>query len=142
MTTRGVKNNNPGNIRKTEVSWEGEAAVQADPAFEVFTHSWWGLRALAVLLRNYQRKHGLNTVNEIINRWAPPSDNNPTTAYIDFVTNHLGTTRSQRLNLEAYGEVRGLVEAIILFENGSNPYSWEITTGLILAGIEPGETIG
>lgn len=137
MTAKGIRLNNPGNIRKTDITWDGEDPSNVENVFETFKRPWWGIRALAVLLRNYQRKHGLNTVQDIIGRWAPPSDNNPTSAYADFVADHLGVAKTVNLGLEDYTVLRGFVEAIIEFENGNNPYTWEVTTGLILAGVEP-----
>src|SRR3569623_2606085 len=72
--TRGLRNNNPGNIRKTATDWRGEV-VGSDSAFETFATPEAGIRALAVLLRNYQRKYGLRAVRAIITRYAPPSEN-------------------------------------------------------------------
>src|SRR3569832_2780970 len=81
--TRGLRNNNPGNIRKTATDWRGEV-VGSDSAFETFATPEAGIRALAVLLRNYQRKYGLRTVRAIITRYAPPSENN-TESYVSAV---------------------------------------------------------
>jgi len=138
---RGIRNNNPGNIRDTSVPWNGllPGGRDGETTFEVFKASWWGLRALAILLRNYSRKYGLTTVREIINRWAPPSDNNPTSDYVRYVSRKIGRDADATLDMETYDDVRPLVEAIVEFENGEDPYSWEYEAGLILAGIEPGE---
>src|SRR3569623_2227870 len=71
--TRGRRNNYPGIIRKTATDWRGEG-VGSDSAFETFATPEAGIRALAVLLRNYQRKYGLRTERAIITRYAPPSE--------------------------------------------------------------------
>src|SRR3569623_1819955 len=81
--TRGRRNNIPGIIRKTATDWRGEV-VGSDSAFETFATPEAGIRALAVLLRNYQRKYGLRTVRAIITRYAPPSENN-TESYVSAV---------------------------------------------------------
>ncbi len=51
----------------------------------------------AVTLLSYQRQ-SIDTVSDIINRWAPPSDNNNTDAYIKAVCAQLGVTANQQLD--------------------------------------------
>ena len=84
MKTRGIRNNNPANIRRG-CNWQGLAKTQTDKEFCQFVTMTWGVRALLVTLRTYVVKHHLHTVREIITRWSPPSDNNNTEAYIKFV---------------------------------------------------------
>lgn len=81
--TRNQRNNNPGNLRKTNATWEGEVAGD-DPEFEAFDTAASGFRALAKILVRYQEEYGLDTVTLIINRYAPASENN-TDAYIRHV---------------------------------------------------------
>lgn len=94
---RGIRNNNPGNIR-WGADWQGlkkDGKLQ-DPSFCVFKSPVWGIRALAKLLKNYQRLYGLNTPRKIINRYAPPNENQ-TQAYIQSVAHQLGgATRHTR----------------------------------------------
>lgn len=84
MSTRGIRNNNPANIRRG-CNWKGLAKTQTDREFCQFISMTWGVRALLVTLRTYVVKHHLSTYREIITRWAPPSDGNNTEAYIKFV---------------------------------------------------------
>ena len=84
MITRGIRNNNPANIRRG-CDWMGLADKQTDREFCQFVTMTWGVRALLVTLRTYVTKHHLHTVREIITRWAPPSDGNNTEKYIEFV---------------------------------------------------------
>lgn len=84
MSTRGIRNNNPANIRRG-CAWKGLAEKQTDREFCQFVTMTWGVRALLVTLRTYVVKHHLHTVREIITRWAPPSDGNNTEKYIEFV---------------------------------------------------------
>ena len=84
MSTRGIRNNNPANIRRG-CNWKGLAKTQTDREFCQFVTMTWGVRALLVTLRTYVVKHHLHTVREIITRWAPSSDGNNTEAYIKFV---------------------------------------------------------
>ena len=96
------------------------------------------------MLITYQDKRrardgsAIDTVQEIIDRWAPPSDNNPTDAYAEFVRKQLGLAVEQQLDVYNYDTMAGLVKAIIQFENGEQPYTdAQIMKGLVLAGIEP-----
>lgn len=141
---RGIRNNNPGNIRVTGIAWDGEVEslnpTDDETVFEEFRRPWWGIRALAVNLRTYQRKHGCRTLREIISRWAPGHEN-PTDAYMKHVARAVGATPDDALDLSDYFTMRNLVAGIIEFENGKNPYSWEVESGLILAGIEPPQPV-
>lgn len=84
MTPRGLRNNNPLNIRKGN-SWQGERHPQSDPAFEEFETLELGLRAGFIIIFNYLKKRPpINTVSAIISRWAPANEND-TQAYIDNV---------------------------------------------------------
>ena len=81
---RGVRNNNPGNIRKG-IPWDGLASEQDDSAFDQFISPQYGIRALAKLLLAYQDFHGLRTLERMCARWAPASDNNDPLAYAQAV---------------------------------------------------------
>lgn len=121
--TRGERNNNPGNIREIDgVQWKGERATDDDKAFEEFDTPEDGIRALAKILLNYQRKHGLRTVNSIINRWAP-SNENDTLAYVDAVSRQMGVLTMAEIDLESSSRLFDLVKAIIRHENGRVVYS-------------------
>ena len=85
---RGVRNNNPLNIKKGE-KWQGLAEVQTDPVFCQFVSLEYGFRAALKLLGNYitgwgGKRKPANNVSSIIRAWAPPSEN-ATMAYIDKV---------------------------------------------------------
>ena len=124
--TRGERNNNPGNIRlsPTGEPWIGEQANEDDPAFCQFDTPEDGIRALAKTLIAYQRKHNLNTVREMIGRWAPPSEND-TDAYVYAVSQDMDVTPTQALNLNDSATLANLCKAIIRHENGRVIYSDE-----------------
>lgn len=87
-TPRGIRNNNPLNIRKGN-SWIGERYPQMDREFEEFQTIEYGIRAAFKLMRNYISGFGgrsvkYNTIRKLIRRWAPPTEN-ATQRYIDFV---------------------------------------------------------
>ena len=85
-TPRGIRNNNPLNIRHSPSRWQGMAVEQTDPSFVQFRNMAYGYRAACKLLQSYWqrfRKEGKPfTVRTIISRWAPPEDNNDTESYI------------------------------------------------------------
>ena len=84
MSTRGIRNNNPANIRRG-CNWKGLAEKQTDTEFCQFVTMTWGVRALLVTLHTYVVKHKLHTIRDIIYRWAPPQDGNNTEKYVKFV---------------------------------------------------------
>lgn len=119
MEIRGIRNHNPGNIRHGD-KWLGLADNQTDKSFCVFTSPEYGIRAMARVLHNYFIRHGLTTVREIIDRWAPPIEND-TDSYINSVSYALGVTPDARLYVP--DRMTTLVKAIIVHENGVQPYS-------------------
>lgn len=121
-TPRGIRNCNPGNIDRTGDKWQGMAADQSsDSRFVVFVAPHWGIRALAKVLLSYQRKHGLKTIRGIIDRWAPPVENN-TDAYVDQVAKACGVEPDDTIDIENKAVLRALVSSIIKHENGQQPY--------------------
>lgn len=130
-TPRGIRNNNPGNLEKNGIDWQGLSLVQDDSRFYQFATPVWGIRALARVLKTYESKYGLNTITDIINRWAPPHENN-TESYINHVAQLLGVGPHEPF--EVADKLVLLTEAIILHENGENPYSMDtIVEGVSLA---------
>lgn len=137
LLPRGIRNHNPGNIRKSTDPWQGLAKDQTDSQFFVFQSAIYGIRALARTLITYQDKHGLNTIEGIIRRWAPDVENN-TNAYIRAVAQRTGFEANRPLDMHRFDHLKPLAEAIIQHENGQQPYSdTEITKALVLAGVEP-----
>jgi hypothetical protein len=138
---RGIRNNSPGNIDRTtpRTPWQGQVPADqlTDPRFEQFTHPKWGIRAICRVLITYQDKHELASVRGIIDRWAPPRENN-THAYIQAVARKIGVSPDEAISVHDYDVMRELVLAIISHENGQQPYSGAvIDEGLRLAGVVP-----
>lgn len=82
-TPRGIRNNNPLNIRIGN-TWLGEVPNPTDSEFEQFVSVRYGLRAGFYILRRYIRRYGRNTPAKIIRAWAPAVENN-TQRYIEVV---------------------------------------------------------
>lgn len=121
---RGIRNNNPGNIRWGD-DWQGlvPKSERTDKSFCQFTASEYGIRAMIIILRNYEKKHGLNTVRKIINRWAPPVEND-TDAYINSVAKQVGVDADKVIDVTDSRVMIPLLEAVITHENGNQPYDF------------------
>jgi hypothetical protein len=115
---RGVRNNNPGNIRLGQ-AWKGLALEQTDSAFCQFTSMAYGTRAIASIMYTYLRKYGLNTVNQIIHRWAPPEDLNDTSAYVAYVCGVLDVGPDEPIDVTNKDVMAKLIRAIVTQENGA-----------------------
>lgn len=115
---RGIRNNNPLNIRIGNV-WLGEVRDPTDPDFEQFISMIYGVRAGFVLIRRYIRHYHRTTIPQVIAAWAPSNENN-TTAYIDKVCQVSGIERDVQLKFEDEDQMVALVDAMILVECGQH----------------------
>jgi hypothetical protein len=139
MTSRGIRNNNPGNLDfNAAVKWQGQTGLETgvpNPRFAVFSDPKWGIRAIARQLLSYQSQHGIRTVRGLINRWAPPGENN-TGAYVAAVAAGVGVDPDAEIDVDTAAVMTPLVKSIILHENGENPYPDSvIAEGVRLAGV-------
>ena len=115
---RGIRNRNPGNIVVSgwTVRQAGYLGPEPEGRFARFDTMPNGVAALIRLLQTYRSQHGLTTVRGIINRWAPPTEND-TSAYVLAVAKALGTTPDTELP-DAPLTYEGLARAIAAHENG------------------------
>lgn len=121
--TRGISNHNPGNINYHPANqWQGQLPINKaiEPRFCRFISPEYGIRALIKLLQTYHNK-GYNTVNKMINRWAPPNENG-TQDYINYVATRLNMAPNDKLNPFDKNTAFILAKAIIQYENGAQPY--------------------
>lgn len=137
--SRGYRNRNPGNIDFVPANkWVGQLGIEegvARPRFARFASHEHGIRALAMLLMTYHDRHGLNTVRGIINRWAPPKEND-TGAYVKAVAKRVGVLADQTIDTHQFTVMSPLVGAIIRHELGGMPYSdTTMERGIAMAGI-------
>ena len=131
MIPRGIRNNNPLNIRVGNV-WLGEVKNPTDPHFEQFNSMEYGLRAGFVLLRRYIRHYKRLTIEDIISSWAPSNENN-TKAYIDTVVKVSGIPSNRILHYSDKETMCKLVDAMCFVENGKHVSMEKITKGYDLA---------
>lgn len=115
--SRGIRNNNPGNIRLSRTEYLGEVRPSGDKEFKQFISAAWGYRALFVLLHTYSLKHGLRTIEEMIGRYAPPSEND-TVRYVSFVSYRAGIRPDKPLNTLCGTDMKPIAAAISRMENG------------------------
>lgn len=138
ILTRGDKLNNPGNIVHGD-PWQGLADDQPDPKFAKFKTPAWGFRAMAVTLVTYQDRYGIKTINGIVSRWAPKSDNNNDPAYVANVVKNSGFGADEAIDLHNYNDAYKILRAITIQEQGGFEGIYtkaQLDTGCIKAGLQ------
>lgn len=128
---RGIRNNNPLNIRIGN-TWMGERPNPDDTEFEQFVNMECGLRAGFCILRRYIRKYHLNTINLIVSRWAPNSENN-SAAYAKSVSVSMNLDPDTPIEYEDKETMCALVSAMIKVECGKAVPMAKIEKGYSLA---------
>lgn len=113
---RGIRNNNPGNIRKG-IKWLGRVEPGKDASFIEFKTMPYGIRALYIDLIN-KHKGGLKTVRDIIYRYAPSSEN-LTDAYVAFVAKEVGIPANAIFEPKT-STFKKFAAAVARYENGKD----------------------
>lgn len=122
---RGVRNNNPGNVKWTPVNhWVGQ--IGNDGEFCIFDTPEHGIRVIAILIPNYR----LYTVREIITKWSTTDRE----SYIKNVCDHLKVKPDDYIEPTRSWTMVALVEAIIIQECGKLSYYTpeQIRTGVLM----------
>ena len=131
MESRGIRNNNPLNIRRSKDKWQGQinanvnandnnSSLKGDAEFVQFYTMEYGWRAAFVILcRTYYGKYGLKTIRDIVSRWAPAKENN-TEAYIRHVSDYTGISPNKVLGSPQEHPTQWLLigYAMAVVENG------------------------
>lgn len=115
--SRGLRNNNPGNIRISGTKYRGEIQPSQDKAFKQFESMAYGYRAMFMLLYTYQKRHRLHTIRQMIGRWAPPVEND-TEAYVSAVSRDSGVPADSRITATYEAVMVPIVAAMSRVENG------------------------
>lgn len=113
---RGLRNNNPGNIRRNSDVFQGEVNPCRDKEFKQFTNMAHGYRAVFRILSNYYRNYHLKTIRQIIGRWAPENENS-TEAYIKAVSDYAGIGPDDPISFDREQMIR-IVAGMSKVENG------------------------
>ena len=130
--TRGLRNNNPLNIRHSADRWQGARIMQTDKDFVQFKDLKWGFRAAWKILDTYcltfKKEGKAYNVKNIIGRWAPPTEND-TDAYVRAVVKLSGLGGNENMprpkhywNFEEVDKLVRLIRAMVCVENG---IKWE-----------------
>lgn len=133
---RGIRNNNPGNIVKGD-NWFGLDPIKTEeePRFCVFRSPEFGLRALSIVLMNYQKHHHLRTIKDMLTRYAPRFENN-TDSYISHVADKAGLYEDEEFEIKAdINRFIEIIKAIVHHENGKCPYSDSVIYGVLHTAI-------
>ena len=126
---KNVRNNNPLNIEKRD-DWEGLADLQTDPRFAVFREPEYGFRAAYIILLRYLERED-DTIEKIVAKWAPASDNNHVEAYSDFVAQRV---RKDVDDFITPADLPGIMLAMADFEGAKGAYDLEVVNrGILLA---------
>ncbi len=129
--TRGLRNNNPGNLRLSKDKWQGLKAVQTDKEFFQFETMAHGYRALIRTLQNYRKLHKCQTIADFISRYAPKIENN-TAGYIQRVCREMQVPTTYVPDVNDKATMCNFAAAISQVENGvpavmADVYSgWEL----------------
>lgn len=129
---RGLRLNNPGNLRRTGDPWQGLSVDQPDPEFASFETMPHGVRAMAKTLQTYQRDHGITDLRGVIDRWAPPEENS-TDSYLGFVAERTGLDADQQIDLSDPAIAGRVIGAMSRFETGQDLQEGDLVKGLRLA---------
>lgn len=126
--SRGLRNNNPGNIRRSKVHYRGEIRPSSDAEFKQFETAAYGYRAMFVLLDTYHRHYHLHTIRQMLNRYAPPTENF-TEGYIRFVAQRTGIRPDETLDSRSPRDMIPIVAAMSEIENGAKAVMSDVEEG-------------
>lgn len=121
MTPRGIRNNNPLNLRISDNPWRGKISPNTDESFEQFDTIDNGIRAAFINLRTHLRNdkhHSIHTsVRREIHRWAPPTEND-SDHYVELVCKEANLTPNLIIKFEDKNIICRMLWAMAFVENG------------------------
>lgn len=124
---RGLRNYNPGNIRRNSDVFQGEVNPSRDKDFKQFKSMAHGYRAVFKILSNYHRAYKLTTIRKMIGRWAPENENN-TSAYVSLVSKYAGIGPDDLISFDREQMIR-IVAGMSKVENGREADMSEVIAG-------------
>lgn len=125
---RGVRNNNPFNIDYVKANdWDGQLGIEpknskGQQRFAAFSDVLFGARAFFKTLNTYKNRYKLSTVEGLVERFAPSSEN-PTRKYAEFVANAVGVGVADTIDLTDKDTAVKIAKAKLDFENGAGTSS-------------------
>ncbi|MDI9276164.1 hypothetical protein QMZ65_02960 [Pantoea sp. EABMAA-21] len=131
---RGVRNNNPGNL-----NYAGQSGATKEGGengrFAVFGSMREGISALHRQVQLYFSR-GINTIESIVNKYAPSSDGNNVASYIQQLVGATGKGANETISGDDQSTIFKLIRGIINHENGKG----YVTDQDIMSGIQVGST--
>ena len=119
------RNLNPGNI-----NFAGQKGATKNGRFAKFETVEAGVAQMYKQLAKYERE-GLNTIEKIISRWAPESENgSETEAYIREVSKRMGIDRNAQISMANPSQAASLISAMAKQESG-----WTLTDRQLWGGV-------
>lgn len=128
-TTRGLRNNNPLNIRRSADVFIGEVQPSQDKEFKQFRTAAYGYRAAFKVLGTYINNYKSDTIRKIVSRWAPPEDGNDTESYIRAVSERSGIPADDPVHAGNREMMLRIVAAMGYVENGQEAVVADVTRG-------------
>lgn len=125
---RGLRNNNPGNIRINSDLFQGEIRPSKDKSFKQFETMAYGYRAMFKTLSNYYKNYKLDTIRKMVSRWAPPKENR-TDRYIKAVSDYAGILADDPININNRELMIRIVAGMSKVENGKEADMSDVIAG-------------
>lgn len=125
---RGLKNNNPLNIRISKDVFQGEKIPSSDRVFKQFTSVAYGYRAGFKIICNYCSKYKLRTIRGIISRWAPENEND-TLAYVRLVSSYSGIGPDDIIDSKNQEQMISIAAGMSKVENGREAVMSDVVEG-------------
>jgi len=118
----GLQLNNPGNLEENGIPWDGLAAVQRHHRFATYDDPFHGMRAMARTLINYQRRHGLFTVDTMLGRYAEENKTDRLDPYDICVASKLGIHyKDDKVDIDKH--LLPMMMEMVRVEQGMEPFS-------------------
>lgn len=109
-----IQNKNLLNIKSLKNGkWKGQIGVDKH-GHAIFKDWEYGIRAASYVLKNYSKKHKVNTVEDLVHRFCTGNHE----AYIRFLSDKLGVKRNQKIELTKY--IPRLLKYMAMFESGNH----------------------
>lgn len=134
---RGLRNNNPLNLRISNNQWLGKVRFNTDGAFEQFTSIEYGIRAgfknIQAIVRRRASESQSTTIRELVHIWAPAADGNNEIAYCKTIADKTGLQPNDIIDIKKKNFMCLLVYGMVCVENGRDVSMLKIESGYHLA---------
>ena len=134
---RGIRNNNPLNLRISNNPWLGKVTHNTDGAFEQFTTMEYGIRAamrnVKTIVQRRAKQGQATNVSQLIHVWAPASDGNNERVYCRTIADKTGIQPYDEINIQDKNFFCLLIYGMAYQENGQAIPMGKISSAYVLA---------